>query len=138
MKNFTWQQALILLACIAAPIVAFRFLGSPEAAGASMAAGMVLNFLLGRDSNTPPPSDPPSGGTGAKVIGFTGAGTAAVLALCLTGCASTLPALDDPELAAAAKVLADCRADARGAIQTGSSPEEAWDSYLACKKRGGL
>jgi hypothetical protein len=54
MKNITLPQALVLLACIAAPIAAYKFLGSPEAAAASMVVGMILNFLLGRD----PPSGP--------------------------------------------------------------------------------
>lgn len=49
MKNITFPQAMVLLACIAAPIVAYKFLGSPEAAAATMAVGMVLNFLLGRE-----------------------------------------------------------------------------------------
>lgn len=60
MKNITLPQALVLIACIAAPIAAYKLLGSPEAAAASMVVGMVANFLLGRDNGSPPPSDPPN------------------------------------------------------------------------------
>lgn len=81
MKTITWQQALILLVCMAIPVAAFKFLGSPEAAGASMAAGMVLNFLLGRDSD--PPAPPASRGPGLKAVGLS-----ALLVLCLPGCAT--------------------------------------------------
>lgn len=48
MKSINFPQALVLLACIAAPIAAYKWLGSPEAAAASMVVGMILNFLLGR------------------------------------------------------------------------------------------
>ena len=51
MKNITATQAIVLLACIAAPIVAYKFLGSPEAAAASMVVGMIMNFLLGREKS---------------------------------------------------------------------------------------
>lgn len=60
MKNVTWQQAAILLMCIASPIIAYKFLGSLEASAASMVAGMVLNFLLGRADLPPPPAQPQS------------------------------------------------------------------------------
>lgn len=46
--NLTWQQTIVLLACLACPVAAYKFLASPEAAAASMAAGMVVTFLLGR------------------------------------------------------------------------------------------
>lgn len=56
MKNITLPQALVLIACIAAPIAAYKLLGSAEAAGAGMIVGMVVNFLLGRDAGPPPPA----------------------------------------------------------------------------------
>lgn len=59
MKSITLPQALVLIVCIAAPIAAYKLLGSPEAAAASMIVGMVLNFVLGRDSA--PPAPPASG-----------------------------------------------------------------------------
>lgn len=59
MKNITLPQALVLIACVAAPIAAYKLLGSPEAAAASMLVGMIVNFLLGRDAA--PPAPPTSG-----------------------------------------------------------------------------
>lgn len=59
MKNISLPQALVLIACIAAPIAAYKLLGSPEAAAASMIVGMIVNFVLGRDSA--PPAPPSSG-----------------------------------------------------------------------------
>ncbi len=50
MKSITPQQALVLIACLAAPIAAFKLLGSAEAAAATYAVGMIVNFLLGRDA----------------------------------------------------------------------------------------
>ncbi len=48
MKNLTVSQTVILLASIAAPIVAYKILGSPEAAAATMTVGLVVNFVIGR------------------------------------------------------------------------------------------
>lgn len=48
--NITWQQAAVLIACIAAPVAAYKFLGSPEAAAVVTTAGMIINFLIGRGS----------------------------------------------------------------------------------------
>lgn len=59
MKNISLPQALVLIACIAAPIAAYKLLGSPEAAGASMVVGMIVNFILGREGA--PPAPPSSG-----------------------------------------------------------------------------
>lgn len=50
MKNVSLAQALVLVACLAAPVVAFKVLGSSEAAAATAAVGMVINFLLGRSA----------------------------------------------------------------------------------------
>ncbi len=123
MKNVTWQQVLVLVVCIAAPVLAFKFLDSSMAAGASMAAGMVLNFLLGRDN--PPPSDPPSGGTMAKVIGFTGAA-----ALLTVGCMDANYPSD---------ALQDCRIEARQEYYVGdASVDEAMAIYEHCLESRGL
>lgn len=56
MKNITIQQALVLVACIAAPVVAYKLLASAEAAAAVAAVGMIVNFVLGRDA-LPPKTD---------------------------------------------------------------------------------
>lgn len=66
MKNLTLPQALVLIACIAAPIAAYKLLGSVEAGGVVMAVGMIVNFLLGRDA--PPPPPPPPENSGLKLV----------------------------------------------------------------------
>lgn len=85
MKSITLQQALVLIACLGAPIVAYKLLSSVEAAGATAMVGMIVNFLLGRsDPKDPPSEDPPAGGKLAAVkgIGF----TAALCLMLLPGC----------------------------------------------------
>lgn len=54
------------------------------------------------------------------------------------GCGSSLAAIDDPEYADVARKLADCRAEARGAVQIGATPSEAWLVYEKCKTEHGL
>ncbi len=132
--NIPVFQWLALMVCVASPIVAFKILGSAEGAAASMAAGMLLNFLLGRGEPPDPPASPPSGGASAKVIGFMGAAAM----LCLAACMGPVTAIDDPELAAIGVKLSKCRSEARGAYQVGASAEEAMSAYEACKKREGL
>lgn len=56
MKSITFPQALVLIACMGAPIAAYKLLDSPEAAAAGMVIGMVVNFLLGRESQAPVPA----------------------------------------------------------------------------------
>lgn len=146
MKNMSLAQAVVLLACIAAPIVAYKLLGSPEAAAASMVVGMVLNFLLGRNE---PPSEPP--GPGAELRALPGglAAGAATLALvasvALAGCgAAGLAQLDDPEFADIAAKLSKCRAEGRAALKASPDPDSqaakdaAFGAYESCKKREGL
>ncbi len=83
MKSISFSQGFVLVICILAPIGAYKFLDSPSAAAASMIAGMVATFLMGRSD---PPQEPPaSSGPSAKVIGFIGAATLA-LAIALPGC----------------------------------------------------
>jgi len=53
MKNISLNQALVLVACLAAPVAAYKLLGSAEAAAATAAVGMVINFLLGRAGEKP-------------------------------------------------------------------------------------
>jgi hypothetical protein len=55
MKNITLAQALVLAVCVAAPIAAYKLLGSEEAAAATMIGGMVVNFMLGRPHEEPKP-----------------------------------------------------------------------------------
>jgi hypothetical protein len=62
MRNLTLPQALVLIACIAAPIAAYKLLGSPEAAAAGMVVGMIVNFVLGRES------PPPSANSGVRLV----------------------------------------------------------------------
>ena len=83
MKNITGTQLIALLACLVAPIAAFKLLGSIEGAAATYGVGMVLTFLLGRPQD--PPSDPPASGGGGKVLPLAGA---ALLAFVLPGCAA--------------------------------------------------
>jgi hypothetical protein len=49
MKNITIAQAIVLVACMAAPLAAYKLFGN-EGAYAATIAGMVLNFMLGRES----------------------------------------------------------------------------------------
>lgn len=51
MNQITLPQALVLIVCIIAPVVATKFLGSELAGGAIMTAGMIVNFLLGRGTS---------------------------------------------------------------------------------------
>ncbi len=50
MKNISLAQALVLVACLAAPVAAYKLLGSAEAAAATAGVGMVVNFFLGRSA----------------------------------------------------------------------------------------
>lgn len=54
MKSVSVTQAIVLVACLAAPVAAFKLLGSAEAAAATAAVGMVINFLLGRSPQVTP------------------------------------------------------------------------------------
>lgn len=45
----TLPQALVLVVCVLAPILAYKLLGSEIGAGILMTTGMLLNFMLGRD-----------------------------------------------------------------------------------------
>ncbi len=53
LQNLTWQQALVFVACLAAPVAAYKLLGSTEAGAATRFVGMVVSFMLGR-----PPAPP--------------------------------------------------------------------------------
>ncbi len=54
MKNLTLAQAIVLVACLAAPVAAYALLDDVKAAAAVAAIGMVVNFMLGRDSAAKP------------------------------------------------------------------------------------
>jgi hypothetical protein len=59
-RNLTWQQVAVLVACLAATFAAYKLLG-PEAGGVSSVVSAVLAFLLGRDPPPPPaPEAPPA------------------------------------------------------------------------------
>ncbi len=126
MKNLTWPQVVILLACLAAPIVAYKLLDSVAAGAVLMGPGMIITFLLGR-GEPPPPAGPSDT---AKTIGFV-----ATLCLCLSlaGCFEFLGPIE-PSTA-----LEKCRTDARAAYYVGeASVEEALAIYEACKKDAGI
>lgn len=73
LRSISWQQAVVLVACVAGTFAAYKFLG-PEAAGASMVVSMVLNFMLGRAPDAPPgPELQLLEGGAAKVVELTAA-----------------------------------------------------------------
>ncbi len=132
MKSITLPQALVLVACLVAPIAAYKLLSSSvEAAGATAMVGMIINFLLGRDDKQDPP--PPAAGPpgpGTRSIGFIGAAT---LSLCLGGCGTFLEAKDPTS------ILEKCAGEARAEYLVGEKTvEEAMAVFEACKKREGL
>ncbi len=53
-KNLTLPQALVFIACLAAPIAAYKLLGSVEAGIVVGYVGMGINFLLGRGASPAP------------------------------------------------------------------------------------
>lgn len=54
-SNYTWSQVVVFVACLAAPIAAYKLLDSVEAAAALVVIGQAVNFMIGR---TAPPSAP--------------------------------------------------------------------------------
>lgn len=54
MKSITFPQVIILLAVIAAPIVAYKLLGSAEGSLATSSLGSIILFLLGRPADPAP------------------------------------------------------------------------------------
>ena len=118
MKSITYQQALVLIACLTAPILAYKLLSSVEAAGATAMVGMIVNFLLGRN-DPPPPSDPPKGPS-LKVVGFT---TASLLcATVFVGCALFRGNVRHASYAAE---LTSCDLEAEPGV-------EGWATYTPC------
>ena len=59
MKNITPAQAIVLVACLTAMVVANKLLGSEAATMIVGTVGMLVNFLLGRDPPPPPASQNP-------------------------------------------------------------------------------
>lgn len=58
-----WAQVCILVAGLAAPIVAYKLLGSVEAMAAVGSFSTLINYFLGRgEAAAPPPAGPPSMG----------------------------------------------------------------------------
>lgn len=86
-RNLTWQQVAVLVACLAATCVALRFFGQ-EAAGVTAVVSTVLTFLLGRDPPSPP-SPPTDGAPTLKLL--TGGAAAAALMVAVQGCAALTP-----------------------------------------------
>lgn len=58
LKTITLPQVILLAACLAAPIAAYKLLGSTEAAGVTYSAGTILMFMLGRNGELPAPVAP--------------------------------------------------------------------------------
>ncbi len=113
-RNLTWPQVIVLVACLAATFGAYKLLG-PEAGNLSAIASTIVTFLLGRD----PPTNPPSGsplGTGPWPKLVTGAASAAALLvalLFLQGCAwfeAARPVAED--VASQAAQISRCARDA--------------------------
>lgn len=146
-KNVTLPQALIFTALLAAVIVTYKMFG--EGAGAVMLGIQgIFTFFMGR-GDPPPPNDGQGGGPNLKVINgggnsLTRALFGSMLAITLMGCGAALPAVDDPELAAVAKKLANCRTEARAYVQTSGDPQSretalaAYNVYEKCKEREGV
>jgi hypothetical protein len=53
MKNVTPLQVIVFVACVAAPIAAYKILATADAAAALVFVGMVINFFLGRNDSAP-------------------------------------------------------------------------------------
>ncbi len=49
--NFTWQNLLAVVVCMAGPIVAYKFVGPEAAAGANVVALTVMGWLNLRKSD---------------------------------------------------------------------------------------
>jgi hypothetical protein len=136
LRNITLPQALILIACVAGTICAYKFLGE-NAGHATMIVSMILNFMAGRPGGG---SSGQGGGPDLKVI----AGGAAGAMLLLCACGAALPAVDDPELINLAAKLSKCRTEARAYAQTSADPQSretalaAYDVYQKCKEREGV
>lgn len=135
MKNFSLPQALILIACIVAPIVAYKLLDSVVAGGITMTIGMVLNFVLGRgDPPSPPPGNPPS----LTVIAGGAAGLIALLAIGSVSACSALKAFDEVNNPSDDQALSKCRAEGRASKQIYGDPDRAYKAYHDCTVDAGL
>lgn len=103
-RNLTWPQVAILIACLAATLAAYKFLG-PDAGSISAVVSTVLAFLLGRDPSPPAPPGPTDGAPTLKLLTGGAASAAALLAaMFVSGClaAHTSDAKYATELAACA------------------------------------
>lgn len=58
-KNATPVEAIILIACIAAPIVTYKMFDSTTATVVVAAIGTMINFMLGRGGSHAPPLPQP-------------------------------------------------------------------------------
>lgn len=109
-RNLTWQQVVVLVACLAAVLVALKFFGN-EAAGVTAVVSTVLTFLLGRDPPAPP-TPPTDGAPTLKLV--TGGAAAAALMFAVQGCAMLTPggryAAEQAACASTAKSIAESRA----------------------------
>lgn len=130
MKNLTWQQALVFVACLAAPVFAYKFLASPEAAGVAGLVGMVVNFMMGRSSGGDPPSPPPPTPPTLPPIA-----AAVIAALCLAACSSLTPA-DYAQIGDNTTKIVNCQTVGRLCQADGGT--DCYSKYDACMKDAGL
>lgn len=56
LKNVTLPEALVLIACIAATVIAYKLFDSTTAAAVVASVGMTVNFMLGRPHGADAPA----------------------------------------------------------------------------------
>lgn len=86
-KNITFPQVLILVACLASVIVAYKF-EAPYATAVGGLVGTIVAFMLGRD---PSPPSLPSAAPGVAALAF----LLSLMALSAPGCAGAQSATAD-------------------------------------------
>lgn len=106
-RNLTWQQVVVLVACLAAVLLALKFLGN-EAAGVTAVVSTVLTFLLGRDPPAPP--TPPDGAPTLKLVTGGAAAAAMLLAVACGPTPGMVYAAEQTTCASTAKTLAESKA----------------------------
>jgi hypothetical protein len=131
-RNITWQQALVLVAALAATVACYKFLG-PDAAGAASVVSTILAFLMGRD----PPNGPPAAGGHPALKVIAGGAAAVVLGVLLIGpaaslisCSSGLGPADYAEIGSHTSTLERCFAEGKA--------DGGRKHYEACKADAGI
>lgn len=116
LRNLTWQQVAILVACLAATIAAYKFLG-PDAGSIAAVVSTVLSFVLGREPPGPGAPPAPAGpeGPSLKLLAGGAAAAALVAAIAMSGCAGSAPpgaqyAAEQASCASTSRTLAESKA----------------------------